>query len=339
MKEICVFGAGSIGCYVGGRLAAMGGSVSFVGRERLGRELREHGLHLTDYQGADMKVPAAAVRFDTEVPRPLRADLVLVTVKSSGTEEAARALDAVLEKPSVVVSLQNGVGNADALRQHLPSHTVLAGMVLFNTVNSGKGHFHQGSQGALDVEKHAALAPFVDLFARAGLPLNQQAAMRSVQWAKLLLNLNNAINALSDLPLKEQLSQRAYRRCTALAQVEGLRILRAADIRPAQVTSLPPHWIPRLLSAPDWLFRRLAAKMLTIDPHARSSMWEDLNVGRPTEVDWINGELVRLAATVGQRAPVNERLTQLVHEAEKGSQRRWSGGSLLAELTPRHMTP
>ncbi|WP_394833358.1 2-dehydropantoate 2-reductase [Pendulispora rubella] len=333
-KEICVFGAGSIGCYVGGRLRAAGGSVSFIGRERLGRELREHGLHLTDYLGADMKVPAAGVRFDTDVSRPLQADLVLVTVKSSGTEDAARALDAALDKPTVIVSFQNGVGNADVLRRHLPSHTVLAGMVLFNTVNSGKGHFHQGSQGSLDVEKHAALAPFEGLFERAGLPLHQQAAMRSVQWAKLLLNLNNAINALSDLPLKEQLSQRAYRRCVALAQLEGLRVLRAAGIQPAQVTSLPPQWIPRVLRTPDWLFRRLAQKMIAIDPHARSSMWEDLNVGRATEVDWINGELVRLATSVGERAPVNERLTALVHEAENGNRRRWSGESLLAELAP-----
>jgi 2-dehydropantoate 2-reductase len=157
--------------------------------------------------------------------------------------------------------------------------------------------------------------------------------MEPVQWAKLVLNLNNPINALSNLPLKAQLSERAYRQCTALVQREALDLLTKAGIAPARLTPLPPGWIPSVLRLPDFLFTRLAARMLAIDPLARSSMWEDLEAGRRTEVDYLNGEIVRLAARLGTTVPVNARLIALVRDAEEGGRRTWSGPALLDELT------
>ena len=154
----------------------------------------------------------------------------------------------------------------------------------------------------------------------------------TVQWAKLLLNLNNPINALSNLPLKAELSQLSFRKCIALAQAEALRLMESAGIRPARLTPLPPNWIPGLLKAPTWLFSLLAKKMLAFDPLARSSMWEDLEAGRITEVDWLNGEIVRLAEKMGRHAPVNARLIALIREAEAGGKRHWSGEDLLKEL-------
>lgn len=330
--EICIFGAGSIGCYVGGRLQAGGARVSFVGRPRLAEELRTHGLHLTDYRGADLSVKPADVRFATTPQSAASADLVLVTVKSAGTDEAGRELAQVLKPGAVVISFQNGLGNAGMLRKHLPKQTVLTGMVPFNVVNRGQGAFHQGSEGELEVQQHSALAPFLAAFKQAGLPLEQHADMLAVQWAKLLLNLNNAVNALSNIPLKAQLSQRSYRRCVTLAQREGLELLQLANQPLAKLTPLPPHWIPTLLGVPDWLFRLLANRMLAIDPLARSSMWEDLQAGRTTEVDWLNGEVVRLAEKLGRKAPINARLMTLIRSAEQAGRREWSGDELLAEL-------
>ncbi|MBE4753686.1 2-dehydropantoate 2-reductase [Corallococcus sp. ZKHCc1 1396] len=330
--EICVFGAGSIGCYVGGRLAANGATVRFIGRERVVREVREHGLRLTDLHGADQRVPAAQVDIDTAPTALDTADLVLVTVKSAATEEAGRTLASRLKPGASVVSFQNGLHNAQVLRDLLPGRTVLAGTVLFNVAAQGQGAFHAGSEGTLDIEQHAVLAPFVDAFARAGLPLKQHADFGAVMWAKLLFNLNNAINALADLPLKEELSRRAWRRCVALAQREALAVLDVARVKPAKFTPLPPHWIPGLLEMPDAVFAVLAKKMLAIDPKARSSMWDDLKAGRKTEVDYLNGEVVRLGQKHGVAVPVNSRIVELVHEAEAGPRRAWTGEALLAEL-------
>jgi 2-dehydropantoate 2-reductase len=205
--------------------------------------------------------------------------------------------------------------------------------VPFNVVERGPGAFHQGSGGELEIRHTPAMQPFVEAFRNAGLPLIQHDDMLPVQWAKLLLNLNNAINALANRPLKEELSQRAYRVCLAMAQEEALALLKRAGIRPVKVTPLPATWIPRALRLPDALFERVGRAMLTIDPLARSSMSDDLEARRATEIDWINGEVVRLAQRLGQTAPVNERLCQLVHEAERADARpAWSGKALLGEL-------
>ena len=330
--RICVFGAGSIGCHVGGRLQAAGASVRFIGRARLAQEIAEHGLHLTDYRGTDMQVPAGVVDFQTDPQAAADADLVLVTVKSAATSEAGRELAQIIRPATTVVSFQNGLGHDATLRAVLPDAVVLAGMVQFNVVARGGGAFHQATDGALAVAQHTSLQPFLADFDRAGLPLQQHADMIPVQWAKLLLNLNNAINALSGLPIKQELSQRSYRRCLVLAQREALHLLDAAGIRPSKLTAVPPHWMPHVLALPDALFRRVANAMLAIDPSARGSMWYDLHAGRLTEVDWLNGEVVRLAAKLGREAPVNARLATLVHAAEQGGRRDWPGDELLAQL-------
>jgi len=331
--RIGIYGAGSIGCYVGGRLAATGSAVTFVGRERLARELGAHGLTLTDWEGAAFRVAPDAMRFATTPAAIADADLVLVTVKSAATDDAGHELAAVLPTSALVVSFQNGLHNAARLRACLPQHTVLTGMVQFNVIGRGEGRFHHGSEGRLEVARDERLVPFVPMFARAGLPLVLHDAMEPVQWAKLVLNLNNAINALSNVPLKTQLEDRAFRRCTALAQAETFGLLAAAGIRPARLTPLPPHWITWVLRLPDALFTRIAGRMLAIDPQARSSMWEDLEAGRPTEVDYLNGEIVRLAKRLGRAAPVNAQLVELVHAAERGGRRTWSGTDLFAALS------
>jgi 2-dehydropantoate 2-reductase len=338
-KRFCIFGAGSIGCYLGGRLAAAGCCVTFIGRKRFHDELRHRGLCLTDFTGTNVHVPPDGFRFETKADAAGEADLVLVTVKSAGTWEAGQTLASVLNTDAVVVSFQNGVSNTGLLRDSLPYQTVLAGMVQFNVLNQGMGRFHQGSEGRLEVEQHPDLAPFIPVFARAGLPVKQRKDMQSVQWAKLLLNLNNPVNALSNLPLKMQLSQRPFRQCFAMAQKEALTIMDAAGIRPARLTPLPPRWIPGFLNVPDRLFRILAGKMLAIDPLARSSMWEDLEAGRVSEVDWLNGEIVHLAERLGWSAPVNAKLIELIREAEAGGNRTWSGEALRNELNRARQRP
>lgn len=331
---VCVFGAGAIGCYLGGRLAAAGTPVTFVGRARLAGAICAHGLTLTDRRGYRARLAPADVAFSTDPGAAAAARLVLVAVKSAATQDAAAQLAGVLRPGTVVISFQNGLHNADVLRDALPQATVLTGMVPFNVIERGPGAFHQGSAGVLAADASPALQPFTDAFARAGLPLALHRDMRAVQWAKLLLNLNNAVNALANLPLRDELSQRAYRRCVALAQREALHWLARAAIRPARLTPLPAAWLPTVLALPDPVFRALCGRMLAIDPLARSSMSDDLAARRATEVEWINGEVVRLAARFGAQAPVNARLCALVHAAEGATARpAWHGEALWAELS------
>ena len=128
------------------------------------------------------------------------------------------------------------------------------------------------------------------------------------------------------------LHDRAYRRIMAACLREGLVALAAAGIRPRLPMPLPPRWVPALLGAPDALFRILARPMLRVDPTARSSMWDDLARGRPTEIEELNGEVVRLADAVGTTAPLNRAIVAAVHAAEGHGSPQLSAAALAAAL-------
>lgn len=330
VPRIAIYGAGMIGNYLGGRLHEHA-RVRFIARPRVAATLKEHGLTVSDLNGHRQHVAPEALDVHTQPDAARETDLVLVTVKSSATMDVGHELSEVLAPGTPVISFQNGVRNAAELRASLPGHGILAGMVPFNVTQPEPGHFHQGSSGALMVERSSALEPFQTAFANAGLALQAQDDMQAVLWAKLLMNLNNPLNALSGLPLRDQLAHRTWRRCLALLQREGLRILEAAGIRPAQLTPLPTRWIPTVLSLPDAVFHRLAGRMLAIDPLARSSTWDDLQSGRRTEVDYINGEIVALAASKGLRAVANARIVALMRDAER-SYLRWEAEALFKTL-------
>lgn len=328
--RVMVVGAGSIGVYVGGRLAAAGAEVTFVGRPRMLDEIRASGLRLTDLDGHDDTVPPD--RFHTVTAPEGDADLVLICVKSRDTATAAAELAGLLKPGTVVLSLQNGIGNDAIIRDLLPTCVVLAGMVMFNVVHHEGGRFHRGTAGGIAIADDKALNRFAPVFGRSGLGIKHYPDLLPVQWAKLLLNLNNPINALSGRPLREELGHRDYRRCLALAQREALDAMTRAQIRPARLTVLPPEAMARLLTVPDGVFRRVAGKVLAVDPVARSSMADDLAAGRKTEIAWLCGEIVNLGNMVGMPTPVNQRLIDLIAAAENGDRRTWSGSELLAQL-------
>ncbi|MEV0246897.1 2-dehydropantoate 2-reductase [Nocardia sp. NPDC050712] len=330
--RVLVLGAGSIGVFVGGKLAAAGADVTFVGRPRILDEISATGLRLTDLDGGEVVVGRERFEVATEPDEAGSADLVLVTVKSAATADAVRALTGKIRPGTVVLSLQNGIGNDTIIREILPTCVVLAGMVMFNVVQHAGGRFHRGTAGDIAIQDDPALAEFRELFARSGLGWRRYPDLLPVQWAKLLLNLNNPINALSGRPLREQLGDRNYRRCLALTQREALAAMNRARIRPARLTPLPPALMTRLLNVRDGVFRRVAAKVLAIDPVARSSMADDLALGRKTEISWLCGEIVGLGAMVGIPTPVNQRLIELVVAAEQGDRRTWTGAELLEQL-------
>jgi len=324
---VLVMGAGSIGCWLGGRLQAAGATVHLVGRPRMLQALAEHGLTLTDLDGGRLQLPAAELQLHAGVPAGLRPDLVLLCVKSGATAAAAAELAQALPAGTLVLSMQNGISNVDVAQAAAPGLVLLRGMVPYNVAELGPGRLHRGTIGQLAGQAHPGLAPCLPWLAAAGLPLALHDDMLPLQWGKLLLNLNNAVNALSCLPLRQQLLDADLRQCTAGLIGETLFLLQQAGIRPAQVSALRPGLLPMVLRLPTPLFRLLARRMLRIDDKARSSMADDLARNRPTEIDAIQGEVLRLATRLGQLAPCNARISQLVRAWSPRSQ-QLSGRSL-----------
>lgn len=332
--RVGIFGAGSIGAYVGAHLIGAGVDTILIGRPSLGAVVREQGLRATDYTGKDLRIAPEKVRYETDASALADRDLVFVTVKSGDTPEAGAALAGALGEGVTVVSLQNGVRNAEALTRALPRARVLAGMVPYNVLRGEGAHVHSGTSGALAVERagepsHRAVATL----RRAGLEASEHPDLRGVLWGKLVLNLNNAVNALSGLTLREELSRRGYRLVLAALQREALSTIRRAGLKARRSGPAPPSLVPHVLALPDALFFRVARSMITIDPLARSSMWDDLERGRRTEIDQLNGEVVELARSIGASAPRNETIVALVKAVEAGQESRsWTAEALAARL-------
>ena len=335
--RIVVHGAGSIGCYVGGAWAAAGLDVTLLGRESVRDEIAGNGLTITDSQGGRIALRPDEIRFATRPKALAAADVIALCVKSNGTEAAAREIARHARADAALISFQNGVSNVDLLKATLPKLVVLHAMVPFNVARLGNGRWHKGVAGTLCAEDHEVTRALAETIGDRPGRLELSRDMIGIAWGKLLINLNNAVNALSGKTLVEQLAIRDYRRVVAASQVEALDLLKAAGIEPAAVGPIPPRLLPHVIGAPNFLFRHLV-KRQRIDASARSSMADDFAAGRETEIDYLNGEVVKLARRLGRRAPVNEEIVSLVRQAEAGVERTWSAAELREHVLGRHRT-
>jgi 2-dehydropantoate 2-reductase len=316
--NIAIVGAGSIGCYLGGCLVSAGCNTILVGRERIRNQLMEHGLRVTDWQGRDSKHAIEELQFSISMNAIANADFILLTVKSGDTLSAAQSILEHAKPSAVLISFQNGTRNAAILRSILPNHKIVKAMVPFNVLSSGDGRFHCGTEGKLAIEAQNDEYPdLVAALEKANLPVTLHENIDGVQWGKLIMNLNNSVNALSGVPLLEQLNNRAYRLVMKSVIAEALIVLRAAGIKPARTGKVIPSLMPYILALPNFLFKRVASATLKIDPKARSSMYEDLILNRKTEIDYLNGEIVHLAQQHGIRAPANSSIVNLIKIAER----------------------
>ena len=331
-ERIVVLGAGSIGCFVGGLWLAAGLDVTFVGRPATADEVARNGMRLTAHAGLDVRLNTADIRFSTSPEALGSADIVLLTVKGTGTEAAARDIARHAPQQATVLSLQNGISNIDVLQAILPGRKILRGSVGFNVAWQGGGHWHRGTSGILAAQRDARLEPIAVRLADSPGRLTLVDDALAIAWGKLLLNLNNAVNALSGNTLLTELSQHPYRRVLAASMREALATLSAAGISPATVGPLPPALLPFFVAAPNIVFNTVGLRLQKIDAHARSSMADDFAAGRATEIDFLNGEILRLARKLGRPAPINEKLVELVKQAEQGGRRDWPGKELAAAV-------
>ena len=319
-RTIGVAGAGSIGCFVGGMLAAGGRRTALLARPRVIGEIEAKGLRLTSFEGFDQTIHLNAFTLSDDPAIVRDAGVVLVTVKSADTAGMADIIAKNAPPDVVVVSLQNGVGNVAVLRNRLPGRRVLGGMVPFNVIELGEGRFHRATSGDIVIERDDA--DTAGKLSVPGLKMRATDNIDGVQWGKLLVNLNNALNALADLPLRRQLAQRPWRRLFADQMAEGLAAIRSEGIKPVSPTPIPAGWMPPLLRLPDIIFEAMLGRTMKIDPEARSSMWEDLQHGRRTEIDYFQGVITEIAERRGLDAPLSRRILELIRKAEaagKGS--------------------
>lgn len=319
-SSITIAGAGSVGCYVGGCLALAGREVTLLGRPDLMHAIAVNGLRITDRDGRDDALSPGRITTTTDPATAFaRTSLILVTVKSAATTEMANLIRRHTPSGETVVSLQNGTANSAALTAVLGTTArVVAGMVPFNVLQIRDAgdlpHMHRGTSGRIHI---AAGKPNLSgILSVPGAPVTSHRDMTSVAWGKLIMNLNNALNALSGVPLQQQLDDRRWRLILAAQAEEALTALKASGMSAARIDRTNPNLMPLGLRLPNVLFKLAALSMPTIDPQARSSMWDDLQRHRPTEIDYLQGAVIELAVKAGTHARVNRRVRDLIRAAE-----------------------
>ena len=326
MTKIVILGAGSIGCWIGGHLIASGLNVSLLGRERYAAEIAKNGLTLTHFERDD--VICRDVDFQTTPAVLTDADIIGLCVKSQDTAHAAQQIAEHAPK-AMVVSFQNGIRNSETLREILPPQRVIPAIVPFNVTPTQPGGFHCGTAGALVVKTNSQISPLVQALIASGQEVRQVETIIGDQWAKMIVNLNNGLNTLSGGTLREGLLQREYRCALAASVEEALAVADGNGVRVGQFNGRSPAALVKTLRLPNFAYRIIMQMIVKIDAQARSSMLDDLEAGRPSEIDFLQGEIVKQAKSIGQAAPVNASILDAVKAAfDQGRSPKLSGAEL-----------
>jgi 2-dehydropantoate 2-reductase len=312
---IGVVGAGAIGRFVAAELAAGGADVVVLAR-RAGAP----PVEACRIDGSPVLVRTEP-RLTVEPKDLADAESVVVAVKSQDTAAVADQLRDVLDPAAAVASLQNGLDAAPALRRVFGERTA-AGVVTYNVFLDPSCVARQKTSGKLIFDPLAGeparrMSELQRALVAGGDVVELRADIHAIQAGKLLLNLNNGVCAATGLGILASLRDPDARACFSSCILEGLDAFRATGVRPARVNALPPGVIARALRLPNFIVTRLARRIASVDEGARSSTLQDLDRGRATEIDDLNGAIVRIAAQSGHLAPVNERVTEVVkrHEA------------------------
>jgi len=301
--KIAVVGAGAMGSLFGAMLAEAGNEVWLydVWLEHM-QTINQDGLRI-ELEGKSRTVEIKATADPQQIGQ---AELVIIFVKSSQTKSAAETALNLVGSDGAVMTLQNGMGNADVIAGFLEPERILAGTTSHGATLLGPGSIRHAGTGPTTIgawsqtegglQRSGQLAEF---FNRAGIKTESVADVRSVVWNKLLINIGiNAITALTNIKNGQILDLEITRELSRSAVAEAINVARVENIKVQD-------------DAADRVFKVAAATALN-----RSSMGQDVDSRRQTEIAAINGFIVREAKRLGLEAPVNFALTALVQTLE-----------------------
>ncbi|MDM8000651.1 MAG: 2-dehydropantoate 2-reductase [Dehalococcoidia bacterium] len=314
--NILVMGAGAVGSAVGGFLCLGGHRVTLVGRDPHMTAIRERGLHIGGIWGQHHAQELRTFTSVAQVPRE-RFDLVLITTKSYDTRDAAREVLPLLSEDSLVISLQNGLGNVEAISEVVGQHRAVGGRLIFGIEIPEPGQVEitvyadkvmLGSPWRkVDLARLEAVAA---AFTEAGVPTEATLEIGQFIWGKVLYNCClNPLSALLEVNYGELLEHSETREIMASVIEEIFGVAQAKGVSLAWRSPAEYQQV---------LFGRLIPD--TYAHHA--SMLQDVVRGKRTEIDALNGAIARMGAETGVRTPVNLALTQLVKVKERIGKRR-----------------
>ena len=316
--KIAVFGAGSTGCYLGAQLSLAGLDTSLICRDHIkDKILKNNGITITDYLDNRILVMPQALITEIEAQS---FDVVFVTLKCHHLPSAIDDLRRITTPESRIIFMQNGIGALSQIESQLQDRNYALGITQFNVLQMENAVFHKGTEGDFIVAANPATEVIKKHLNNSGFELCLEEDMQPVVFGKLIMNLNNALNAIADMPIQQQLKNRRLRKVLAGAMREWLAVCAAMQVELKQLAAVKPAVLPKILSLPNWLFNLLAKRMLDIDPLARSSMWEDIQAKRKTEIEFLNGAVVDLGKKNNVETPINRLIFEQIKRLEAGQE-------------------
>ncbi len=287
-------GAGAVGCYYGAMLGRAGHKVTLIGRPQHVQAVQRSGLRLQS-EAFDEQV---AVQASTQPDAVRGAQVVLFSVKSTDTEAAGTALAPHVERNTAILTLQNGVDNAERLATTL-GREVIPAVVYVAVEMAGPGHVRHHGRGELVIGPSESSKAIVAAFAAAGVPVEISGNVAGTLWAKLIVNCAyNALSAITQLPYGRLVANDGVPEVMRDVVDECLAVAKACGVK-----------IPGDLHE---TVRRIAQTM----PGQYSSTAQDLARQKKTEIEHLNGFVVRKGEALGVRTPVNRVLLALVKALE-----------------------
>ncbi len=318
-----VFGAGLIGGFLGGALHNKSVNTVLVGRGKALNRLRQP-LTLSSVDGDKYTVENLVTYSSDEAATANENhntfDVVWLTTKAVGMEETLDSLTPLISGDTIIICCQNGLGSADIVKNRFPDNTVLKSLVVFNVTALDNNRLHRATQGEILIEQHPSLDD--SFFKQVNSSLTTVKAHENIEgviWAKLQMNLINAINAAANLPVKVMMRDRRYRLFYANMLNELPRVARAKGVRLEQLVNVPMWMIPIILRLPDFLYKLIENSVIKMDETTKASMWWDINEQRATEIDFLQGALIAEARQLGIECPYNTKVLNVIKALEQGS--------------------
>lgn len=314
-----IFGSGAVGSYLGVRLALAGQPVSFLTRDHYLQDLRKRGFTLSG-DGPRQSLPQPVVYSDpVEAIRTEKPDFILMTVKAYDVAEAARILAPQLTSTQAVVSFLNGINNEATLAEQLGEEAILPATLTTAVRTPEPGEIRaERVRGIGLAGDHPQLPTLHKELEAAGFLVRRYRDPQRMKWSKLLTNIvSNASSAILDWTPQQIYAHPITANLEIQALREAVRVMHRSGFTPHNLPKVPVALLGQAVFLPTIITRRLLGQIVGKGRGAKKpSLHYDIGRGR-TEIEWLNGAVVKYGARLGVPTPVNAMLThtllKLVH--------------------------
>jgi len=316
-KKIAVIGAGAVGSIIGGLLKKAGFNTTLIGRKPHIDMINKNGLIIKKAHD-EIKI-----NINTSTKLNFKPDIIFITVKSNDIEEACKSINKYADYTPVVL-MQNGVTADDIALKYFNKKFIYGAIIFFNGEYLEPGIVKYGYEGTVTIGKvfeendnnTIYIKEMLDKIIKTTISSN----IIGARWTKILVNcLTNSLDAITGLNLYDLMKSKVIRKLGVMILKEAYNIIKKAEIKLEDLPGLPVSNINFIIKSPFFI----SAYLLKIKFNAKkycntkTSTLQSIKRGKKTEIDYLNGEIVKLASKIGIEASINKKIVDLVHSVEK----------------------